>query len=218
MVWYALTGVIVVAGVLGIAIARNAGTAGNTHPLATDHWHAALGVYLCDHWQGEGNWPWPTQTADGLPARAGTNLYAGLHSHGDGLIHIEPQTSDEMGKHATLGTYFKFGGWKLSSSEVSFVGESKKAGDTCSGKPGEVRWSVNGAEHTGDPASYKIKDGDEILVAFVPSTTKLSSLGQIPSVTNLESIQGTGTTAPTTVAPQATTATTKAPTGTTKAP
>src|SRR5690349_1875791 len=94
--WYALTGVIVIVGVLLVALAKG-NNANAESPKVGDHWHAALGVYMCDHWQGGGNWTWPSFTQDGVPARAGTSAYAGLHSHGDGIIHIEPRTSDETG-------------------------------------------------------------------------------------------------------------------------
>jgi hypothetical protein len=210
--------VIVIAGVIAIVFARS-GSSNNLPPQASDHWHAALGVYMCDHWQGDGNWAWPTQTATGEPARAGTNLYAGMHSHGDGLIHIEPQTSDEMGKNATLGTYFKFGGWKLNSSEVTFVGATEKNGDKCGSKDGVLRWEVNGTEHTGNPASYKINDGDWIAIAFVPKDTKLSSIGKPPSIANLETVQSGGTVATSppgvTGPPTASTTTSSAPSATT---
>jgi hypothetical protein len=182
--WYVATAIIVIVGVIFVVIARGNNTA-TAAPQSGDHWHAALGVYLCDHWDGDGDWAWPTQTADGAPGRAGSGLYAGLHSHGDGLIHIEPQTSDEMGKHATVGTYFKFGGWKLSDKEISFVGETKQAGDKCGTKPGEVRYMVNHVEKKGNPADYKIEDGDVIVIAFVPADFDMKKIQDPPSVKNL---------------------------------
>jgi len=207
--WYALTGVIVIVGVLLIALAKG-NNASAESPNVGDHWHAALGVYMCDHWQGGGNWLWPSFTSDGVPARAGTSAYAGLHSHGDGIIHIEPRTSDETGKHATVGTYFKFGGWHLSDTKVTFVGETKSNGDKCGTKPGLVRWAVNGAEQKGNPANYKINDGDEIVVAFVPADVSLKSLGHPPSLQNLATaLNREGNTplpaTPSTAAPTATT-------------
>jgi hypothetical protein len=207
---------ILIVGVAAVALSRT--NSASAHPVAGDHWHAALGVYLCDHWQGDGNWTWPAQTPQGSPARFGTQAYAGLHSHGDGIIHIEPQTSDEMGKNATVGTYFKFGGWKLSDKQVEFVGESKKNGDKCGAKPGEIRWEVNGVEKTGNPAHYKIKDGDEIAIAFVPADLSLKTLGHVPSLQHLADALNRETNTP---LPDATTMptvppTTKAGTTTTK--
>jgi len=67
-----------------------------------DHWHVALGVDDCGTWVPNWKWP-PGNTAQGAPARAGSNgrKYAGLHSHDDGLIHMEAASSDETGAHAT---------------------------------------------------------------------------------------------------------------------
>src|SRR5690348_4700497 len=126
--WYALTGVIVIVGVILVAMAKG-NNGGDTPPVVGDHWHAALGVYMCDHWQGGSNWQWPAFTSQGSPAQAGTTAYAPLHSHGDGIIHIEPVVPSDGGKNATLGTYFKYGGWHLSDTKVSFVGETKSNGD-----------------------------------------------------------------------------------------
>ena len=91
------------------------------------HWHAALGVYDCDTWVGDQHRPGVValarRDAHGSPARAGnTNVYAGLHSHADGIIHMEPLVDEEAGRHATVGKYFQFGGWKLSSTGFNFVG------------------------------------------------------------------------------------------------
>ena len=94
------------------------------------HWHAALGVYDCDHWMGDstgrGVWLWPSAVDVGFgglsTGRVGTKSYAGLHSHDDGVIHMEPAEADEAGANATLGKYFEFGGWKLSSNGYDFLG------------------------------------------------------------------------------------------------
>ncbi len=130
-----------------------------------DHWHAALGVYVCDHWltgtepdllTGEdspsGAWAWPDLTPAGEPARVGSDVYAGLHSHNDGIIHMEPLRRDESGNGATLGRYFEFGGWSLGTDHIDFLDEHVRTGGDCSGQPAVVRWSVNGRERAGDPA------------------------------------------------------------------
>jgi hypothetical protein len=109
-----------------------------------------------------------------------------LHSHGDGVIHIEPQASDEVGAHATLGTYFTFGGWKLSTTVIEFLGRQERNGDRCEyGDPGRLRWEVNGVERAGNPADYVLQDGDVIVIAFVPGSPRLSRVGPPPSLRNL---------------------------------
>ncbi len=157
-------------------------------PNSDWHWHAALGVYDCDHWMsdgtGKGVWQWPAATPQGEPARANDpNTYAGLHSHDDGIIHMEPATPDEAGMNATLGRYFEFGGWKLSATGFTFLGTTRTNGDKCGMKPGTLQWWVNGKAHTGDPAAYKLYDRDVVVLAFVPAGAP--SPGPPPSVKNL---------------------------------
>ena len=83
----------------------------NNPTEADTHWHAALGVYNCDHWMGDrtgkGIWVWPHATHYGSPARAdNTNVYAGMHSHDDGIIHMEPAEAVDTGMNTTVGRYF----------------------------------------------------------------------------------------------------------------
>ncbi len=180
------------------------------------HWHAALGVYDCDHWMGDGSglgiWSWPTATATGEPARAADpNVYAGLHSHDDGLIHMEPAVADEAGVNATVGRYFEFGGWKVSATGFDFLGTSVKNGDACGSTAGTLQWGVaqwDGTTRvqsyrvqTGDPASWKLHQFDVVVIAFLPAGRSIASLANPPSVAILAGeMSGTGLT-PTTAAP-----------------
>jgi peptidylprolyl isomerase len=137
------------------------------------HWHAALGVYDCDHWvgdnSGEGAWQWPHATADGRPARYDKpTTYAGLHSHGDGIIHMEAATSDDAGMNATVGRYFDEAGWSVGVHQLHFLDVSRIDGMKCGGKPGTLKWWVNGKQQTGSPGSYKLYNDDVIVIAFVP--------------------------------------------------
>lgn len=141
---------------------------------ANAHWHTPLGVYDCDRWlgddTGEGLWQWPAVTATGGPGHASNpSDYAGLHSHADGVIHMEPDSVADSGNNATLGRYFFSGGWEVSETGFSFLGVERAAGDRCDGEPGVVRWWVNGAEQEGDPAEYKLFDDDVVIVAFLPA-------------------------------------------------
>ena len=164
------------------------------------HWHAALGVYECDHWLGDdtgtGIWQWPFATPAGAPARASDQTrYAGLHSHDDGVIHMEPATPDEAGRNATLGKYFEYGGWQLSADGFDFLDTQVANGDDCDGARGELTWRVArwdgtlGPQHyktgSGDPAKYKLYNGDVIVVAFVPEGRDPASTGDPPSLGNL---------------------------------
>jgi hypothetical protein len=162
-----------------------------------DHWHVALGVDDCGTWVP--NWSWPpgnvtnfSAVGAGAPARAGSNgqVYAGLHSHGDGLIHLEAGTSAETGAHATLGLYFRYGGWKLSADTIDFVNVHEKNGDSCHAKPGVLRWAVNGVEQHGDPATYRLLDGDVVELVFTTADAAMPPKTAVPSYASLRSILG----------------------------
>jgi hypothetical protein len=211
--WYALTALVVIAGISLVVYAKATQPASvgpyvlnqqdTSDPHNKDsHWHAALGVYDCDHWVGDlgnGTWSWPG--AGGSPTgprnRANeTNVYAGLHSHEDGIIHMEPQVSEEAGHNATVGKYFDFGGWSVSSTGYNFDGTKAHNGDKCGATPGHLEWevakfngNVNGAQayavKTGDPGSYKLYNDNIVVIAFVPDGKTVQSLGNPPSLKNL---------------------------------
>jgi hypothetical protein len=227
-----------VAVVLGIGLivyARNENQAAATvHPVLGDHWHAAYGVYICDKFLPPFSKGSDPNAADPL----------GIHSHGDGVIHIHPFSSETAGKNAKLGKYLDWEGAKLSSSELQLPnnGGTYKNGDKCpNGKTGNLKVLVwdNVQTNNGDPKVFVTDfsnirftgDGMGITIAFVPDDADLSKL-KPPTAGNLAALggadSGTATTAPTTVpgattapgettAPGATTApaTTAAPTPTT---
>ena len=210
--WYGVIAIIVIAGV-ALILFTQLNKAADVGPFVANqnnptdphnkdsHWHAALGVYDCDHWlgdsSGDGVWNWPAATPQGSPARAGnTNVYAGLHSHDDGIIHMEPSVSEEAGRHATIGKYFDFGGWKLSATGFDFLGNKVKNGDKCGNQPGTLQWAVakfNGDVNKqqsyevqkGNPADYKLYNDDVIILAFLPPGKTIQSLGNPPSLKNL---------------------------------
>lgn len=193
LVWYAAAAILVIGGSLAVALSRS-NSASGVGPTATDHWHAALGVNDCGHWTP--NWLTPISSTTQTPVRVNTEIYAGLHSHGDGLIHMEPKTSDEMGDKATVGEYFKFSGFKLNSTSITFgtlaqdTTVNEKNGNKCNGKPGVLRWSVNGKEKKGNPANYKIFNGDVIELVFTTADAKLPPKSDVPSYAELQDILG----------------------------
>jgi hypothetical protein len=239
--WYGLTAIVVIAGIAGIVYTQATKPApvgpflsDPSNPTKKDtHWHAALGVFNCDHWMGDstgaGIWTWPTTNAGGSPSRANNpNVYAGLHSHDDGVIHMEPATSEDAGKNTTVGRYFDYGGWKLSSTGFTFLGKTVKNGDKCGTTPGALQWETGKWDGTsgkqkytvqsGNPASYKASQDDIVVIAFLPVGKSITSIGDPPSLPNLAKALGAkeigGSSATTTPA-----APTTAPaTGSTKAP
>jgi hypothetical protein len=209
--WMAITIIVLIAGVALIGYARMTEPE-DVGPFVADkskkptdkvnvesHWHAALGVWDCDHWVGDGSgdgiWAWPGASQEGI-LRVGTRIYAGMHSHADGIIHMEPAVAEEAGRHATVGKYFQFGDWKVSADGYEFLGSNKHNGDKCGDKPGEFIWGVGKLEgdpnqkvtleqKTGNPGSWKLNNDEVVVLAFVPQGTTLDSLSNPPSVVNL---------------------------------
>jgi len=210
--WYGLIALVVIAGV-ALIVGTNMTTPDPTGPYVLDqantsnphnrdtHWHAALGMWDCDKWMsdgsGDGVWNWPSATPEGSPARANnTNVYAGMHSHDDGIIHMEPQVNEEAGRHATIGKYFEFGGWKISSTSFDFLGTKRKNGDKCGNGAGTLQWATakfNGdvskpqqfVQRTGNPGAFKLHNDDVVIIGFMPPGKSVTSLGNPPSLAKL---------------------------------
>jgi hypothetical protein len=141
---------------------------------AGDHWHAALGVNVC------GQWLPPAPQFEGRASNPG--IQAGIHSHGDGLIHLHPFASDETGDDATVGRFMHYGGWELSSSSFTVWDDQvHRNGHACpTGGKGRVQWAVGrygkpwpANVRTGDPADYRPKNGDIVAMYFVPDGSPL---------------------------------------------
>src|SRR3954447_6401663 len=158
--WYALIAVVVLLGVAGIAVSRseNQSKAGadTTPPVANkDHWHAAYGVYLCDQF---------------APPITDTRDPKGIHTHGDGIIHIHPFVRSAAGNNATLKVFADTVRMTLTDDRLQLPGgKSYKSGDTkCGDKTGIVQVKVNDKVITKEVASINPKDGDLITIAFAP--------------------------------------------------
>src|SRR4051812_32778535 len=94
MLWPALVAVVVVLGIGLIVMSRSENqNASVDHPglLAStgDHWHEAYGIFICDAYQPN------------LPEV----VNSGIHTHGDGLIHVEAQTTAETGTGANVAKF-----------------------------------------------------------------------------------------------------------------
>lgn len=138
-------------GPLPVALTAPAGKGPERPIAAVDHWVAPIGVNICGTWL-----PNAPETTDGL------------HSHGDGFVHIHPFRESEAGRNATLGLFFRSGDWSASTVRLKLWDRhTHRNGDRCDGEPAKVRWSVNGAERTGDPSRYRPQDGDVIAIAFL---------------------------------------------------
>jgi hypothetical protein len=130
-------------------------------PKVGEHWHAALGIDICGVF---------AENAPTFENQAGTETRAGLHSHGDGLIHIHPFTEDEAGDNATVGRFFEYGGFEVDEEHLKlWDGLDVTNGATCpDGRAAKVRWAVNGEEQSGNPSDFHPEDQDVITIAFLP--------------------------------------------------
>jgi hypothetical protein len=166
--WYVLAAVVIVAGVGTILLSRSPSGADTPPIVNKDHWHAAIGVNVCGQWMENA----PTfEDAEGI------------HTHGDGLIHIHPFLTRAAGKKATVGLYFKLGGWKASDDSFTlWDGKTHQTGDKCDGKPAEVRWELNGKPQTGKITDLRPQNGDIIALALLPKGEKI---GTPPSASEL---------------------------------
>jgi hypothetical protein len=211
MGWYAILAVVCALGVFLVAFSRNqelnkGQQAAKVAPrINKDHWHSSLSVYICDHF---------------MPNIPLFESVDGVHTHGDGVIHIHPYTPQASGNGATLGFFLKSystngkgGTFKLSASEIKpaviatdtnpLDRKDWHNGDKCpDGQAGQVKFTVNGKPTKGDPSTWKLRNGDYLDVGFIDDSKPLpSNPAEKQNLANINDVStSTGTTTPTTVA------------------
>ena len=181
-------------------------------PVIGDHWHAAYGIYVCGEWQPE------------IPEFEATT---GIHTHGDGVIHIHPFSQNGAGENATLGTFLDETDVQLSDDELT-IGENelpdgaktwKEGDDQCDGEDAELvvaQWE-NAAGEGAKPAlitsgldDIRFRgDGEAYTIAFVPEGE--TDIPKPPTAADLAELgavdAGQESASTTTTAPGATTTT-----------
>ena len=150
-------------------------------PGVGDHWHAAVGVFVCDRF---------------LPDPLVTENAEGIHTHGDGVVHIHPFEPEGAGADATLGLFLRDTTIDLEDGGLEVDGVTWHDGEECDSGPGRVvvaRW--DDAAAGGDPeivtedlTGLRFRaDGEAYTIAFVPegadiprppSAAHLAELGQ----------------------------------------
>ena len=182
---------IVVLGVAGIALSRGGGGGGSddTPPTLQDHWHTAYAINICGTVQP--NLPQPSRLL-------------GVHTHADGLVHVEPLVTASVldrGDNAHLARFVEgMPGMKLTSSEIQVPdGKLMKNGDLCDGKdPGKLtirQWeNAVGDEFKDytDPKDVKILDGAAVTIAFLPEGGEIAKPPSIPNLANPNAGEGGG--------------------------
>lgn len=186
--WFTVTVTLVVlVGVVGVAFAADlfdrdgsSAAAAPSPPTADnptgDHWHSAFAVNVCGEWLAD---PAEFETAADNPS-----VRTGIHTHGDGFIHIHPYFGSEGGDNATLGKFLDYGGWSVSDDSIeAWTGPSFDTtrtvwarGDRCpdaegnpgKGEPGRVVFEVNCKPVSGDPRDHKLADQEVVAIGFLP--------------------------------------------------
>ena len=192
--FYGFLAALLAGGVALIAVNTAGGSAkaSGESPGLNDHWHTAYGVDICGTMQ---------------PNMAQPATLIGIHTHTDGLIHIEPNVTGSIldrGANATLARFAEGEpGFKLNSSEVQEPGgKLMKNGDLCDGKPGKLtirHWPDATADaHTDstDPSKVKITDGGAVTIAFVADGADIPKPASIANLSNPNAGEGGGTTPP----------------------
>lgn len=167
-------------------------------PMVGEHWHSSYGFYVCGEFQ--------TALPEFVAPQNG-----GIHTHGDGLIHIHPFASSRAGENATLTAFLADagddlalgGGGELTEQSFSIPGGGEtytEGDDTCEGEDGEpivqvAIWDTAAAALAGDdPDSLLtdgfgdirfLDDGQAYTIAFMPEGAEIPAP---PSTSDLEGV------------------------------
>lgn len=180
---------VVILGTAGIVYSRDQRQPDNTRPFAAaagragDHWHAAIGFYVCGSF---------------VPNLPEGDDPLGIHGHGDNVVHIHPFGSSSSGKRAILNLYFETVAADVSDDRIELPGQdTKRTGDDCENGEGVIRTKVwdtrepsdQGRIVEGDPSNLRLTDGQLITIAFGPAD---QDIPRPPSERNLDNLTDVG--------------------------
>jgi hypothetical protein len=164
--WPLLITSVVVVGALLIVLSRSNNPT-TVAPKLGDHWHAAYGIYDCDHFI-------PNLTDVKTPDTTG------LHTHGDGLMHMHPFATRFTGHGANLGNWGEMTGLNVTDTSVKAAGIDRKNGQKCGTKAATLQLKVwdNPDAKTGRTikkgfAHYAPQEFTVWVLAFVPEGTDI---------------------------------------------
>ena len=162
----ALAGVII-AGIALVAFSWNARDVSALTPGFDDHWHISYGIYDC-------------QTESFLPNLADPQTpNSGIHTHGDGVVHLHPRSSDATGNNAQLKRFLEATRTELSGDAVLSFSDREalsEDGAECGGQPAvlQVARFAPGSDTvesviTEDLADYRFQEDQErVVIALAP--------------------------------------------------
>jgi hypothetical protein len=182
--------VIIVLGTSLVIFARQSREPASAAPpsyLNSDHWHAAYGIYVCDKFL-------PPLTDVGEDRD-------GIHTHGDGIIHIHPFAASSSGDRARLSVFGKQTGVTFTNDGFTMPdGTEYKNGYDCNGQPAKVavyKWYPDEPDRPGDvyDSNFANINFDTDRAAY---TIAVLPEGQVPplpeSVPTLDNLSDVGAT------------------------
>ncbi|MBT3246627.1 MAG: hypothetical protein HN979_00895 [Actinobacteria bacterium] len=159
--------IVVVLGVLLVGWARENREA-TSAPRVGDHWHSIYDIYVCNA-PDAGTW---------RAKVLNENDPNGIHTHGDGLIHIHPFNSLASGDDATMGEFFSSFGAIDDTSITLDTGEVITEGFDCGGQPAVLKVArYDTQDRDRDPEVFTegladirfMKDLEAFTIAFLPA-------------------------------------------------
>lgn len=178
--------VLIGAGAVGILATQRESNVDVAPRALIDHWHGALLIHDC---------------GTDLPFATTDNDPDGVHTHGDGLMHVHPFNTAASGKNATLETYFIATGATLTDTLYT-PGPSESPipldeSQDCAGEPSELVLAYWEDPQAAEPsqvltenlAAFQIvKDDYAITVARVPVGTDPADIPKSPLVDQIEQL------------------------------
>jgi hypothetical protein len=182
---------IVVLGTSLVVFARTSREPASAAPpsyLNSDHWHAAYGVYVCDSFL-------PTWV-DAIEDRDG------IHTHGDGVIHIHPFSGAASGDRARLSVFAEQVGVTFTDDGFTAPdGTEYKDGYDCNGQPAQVsvvKWFPDDPTRPGEVYESNFNnivfdtDRAAYTIAVVPEGVDPPMPDSVPTLDNLTDVPGGG--------------------------
>lgn len=189
----AMTAVALV-GVLLIVLTRNdQEAAARPHPRLGDHFHSAFGIYRCDNFM-----PNPVDVKEDR---------SGIHTHGDGLIHIHPFSNSVTGDRATLAVWGDQVGITFGDNVVRYRKVTLRNGDTCGGKKARLKMAIWPSPTATEPriitkgfGAHKLGTGGELItLALVPDGVDIPQPPSKAELANPSDLEPTTPTLPPTL-------------------
>ncbi len=152
-------------------------------PDVGEHWHAAYGIFICEDF------------VDPIQDQSDPE---GIHTHGDGVIHIHPFGESAAGANATLGKFFEAMRIELTDDGLFSDAGSLEAGLDCDGVPAELsvaRWTLSTLDQpptiveTGIADVRFTEDLEIYTLAFAPAGTEIPlppSIASLGSLTDVD--------------------------------